>query len=81
MARVFGVVFENQELKLLQWASSTSFIREGNSFTDDRFICLATHRDFKDGLYQDEIVEPSLYIKQSDVEVEAYNMIVKAFRT
>lgn len=80
MAKLFAVIHENNELKLLQWPSSACFVREGNSFTDERFICIATNRDLKDGLYQHEMVEPDLYIKKSNIEIEAYNMIVKAFR-
>ncbi|CAH7385417.1 conserved hypothetical protein [Vibrio chagasii] len=83
MAKVFAVTSINGKLELQTWPSGAAFSRDGNSFLDERFIYIATTRDFNEGLFKSPHENPDTTkghfgVKLLPVQLEAHSMMHKA---
>ncbi len=92
MAKVFAVIESSSgALELLSWRSGAEFKRQGQSYLDEKFICIASAGDYINyGLYREpkqQEEEPVYGMKyalafsvvKSQKEIDAHNMIHKAF--
>ncbi len=88
MAKVFAVVKSQQgDLELLSWASAAQFMKEGNSFLDERFIYVATTDDHKNmGMFQCGHENPDkakghFGVALSREQLKAHKMMCDAFKS
>lgn len=82
MAKVFAVVHNDDELELLSWSSASRFLREGNAFTDERFIYICTTEEYKQGGLFSKHYDPDdwLYVVHTESEKKAITMIHEALK-
>ncbi|HFQ4886675.1 hypothetical protein [Vibrio parahaemolyticus] len=89
MAKVFAVIkSDNDKLELTSWSSAKAFYEDGNSFADERFICIASTDDYKErGMYASEkvYIDPDTPMDRNDYripatqeQVDAHNMLHRA---
>ncbi|EGQ8547878.1 TPA: hypothetical protein ACMDS2_004281 [Vibrio parahaemolyticus] len=86
MAKVFAVIENEHRLELLSWSSGKAFTASGQSWLDDKFICIATTDDHKNrGLFAEfKLCERSLKgfsssIVKSEKELLANDIMALAF--
>lgn len=84
MAKVFAVIRnEFGELELLNWSSVSAFARGGGDFTDDRYICIGTTREYIEyGIYKKPHKNPEcgyFGVVLDDESLKANHMICAAF--
>ncbi|MDD9195842.1 hypothetical protein PVK62_08310 [Aliivibrio sp. S3MY1] len=93
MAKVFAVAKEQGVLTLFEWSSKAAFSKT-ESFIDSKWIYIATTTDYKkEGLFNEpeESTEskrsivphkcfPSFFVKRTEDEIEAHNMLYRAFK-